>query len=181
MQCKFDLLFDSWKSCKSRKINILAWYSRLPFKVDATSLKLEIRLQAHEFGTNTRSGTEVIFTLIWLAHAFGSKLLCTYFKLKWRLGDFNGIPLISPPTGGLYHDCAVHDIDLITWILGEMPQSVFAQGHAFNDDIRAMNDVDQASIVLKFPSGVLATIDLNREAVYGYDQRLEVSTLFSMS
>lgn len=77
--------------------------------------------------------------------------------------------------GGFYHDCAVHDIDLILWILGEKPISVFAQGHAFNDAIKAMNDVDQAAIVLKFPSGVLATIDLNREAVYGYDQRLEAS------
>ena len=32
-----------------------------PFKVAATSLKLEIRLHAHQVGTNTRSGTEVIF------------------------------------------------------------------------------------------------------------------------
>nr|XP_054768879.1 uncharacterized oxidoreductase YrbE-like [Lytechinus pictus] len=77
-------------------------------------------------------------------------------------------------SGGFYHDCAVHDIDLVLWILGEKPTSIFAQGHAFNDQIKAMNDVDQAAIVLKFPSGIIATIDLNRDAVYGYDQRIEV-------
>ena len=33
-------------------------------KVAATSLKLEVRLHAHQVGTNTRSGTEVIYTLI---------------------------------------------------------------------------------------------------------------------
>ena len=38
------------------------------FKVAATSLKRAIRLHAHPVGTNTRSGTEAIFTLILLAH-----------------------------------------------------------------------------------------------------------------
>ena len=36
----------------------------LEFKVAATSSKLEIRLHAHQVGTNTRSDTEVIFTLV---------------------------------------------------------------------------------------------------------------------
>ena len=47
--------------------------------------------------------------------------------------------------------------------------------HAFNADIREMNDVDTVAIVLKFPSNVIVTIDLSRLANYGYDQRLEVS------
>ena len=33
-------------------------------KVAAASLKLETRLHAHQVGTNTRSGTETVFTLI---------------------------------------------------------------------------------------------------------------------
>ena len=28
-------------------------------------------------------------------------------------------------SGGIYHDCAVHDIDMVTWILGEYPSKVF--------------------------------------------------------
>ena len=39
-------------------------------------LELEIRLHAYQICVNTQSGTEVIFTLIWLAHAFGTRLLC---------------------------------------------------------------------------------------------------------
>ena len=38
--------------------------SPLDIKVSATSLKLETRLLAHPVGTNTRPGTEAIFTLI---------------------------------------------------------------------------------------------------------------------
>eukprot|EP00010_Vexillifera_abyssalis_P008731 CAMPEP_0201545348 /NCGR_PEP_ID=MMETSP0173_2-20130828/1877_1 /ASSEMBLY_ACC=CAM_ASM_000268 /TAXON_ID=218659 /ORGANISM="Vexillifera sp., Strain DIVA3 564/2" /LENGTH=346 /DNA_ID=CAMNT_0047953727 /DNA_START=24 /DNA_END=1064 /DNA_ORIENTATION=+ len=77
-------------------------------------------------------------------------------------------------SGGFFHDCASHDIDLCRWVTGEDPTEVFATAHAFNPEIGAIDDVDTAVITLKFPSGVLAVIDISRKAVYGYDQRLEV-------
>lgn len=77
-------------------------------------------------------------------------------------------------SGGIFHDCAVHDIDIICWIVGEIPTSVYAQAHAFVPGIAELSDVDTVAIVLKFPSGVIAQIDLSRFAAYGYDQRLEV-------
>ena len=41
-------------------------------------------------------------------------------------------------------------------------------------EIAAIDDHDNVQITLTFPSGTIAAIDLNRFAVYGYDQRLEV-------
>merc|ERR1719277_241077 len=77
-------------------------------------------------------------------------------------------------SGGIFHDCAVHDIDTICWMLNEYPVEVYTQAHAHVPAIAAMDDVDTAVIVLRFPSHVLATIDLSRTAKYGYDQRIEV-------
>lgn len=77
-------------------------------------------------------------------------------------------------SGGIYHDCGVHDIDFICWTLGEEPIGVFAKGIARRKEIGAMGDLDIAMIVLTFPSGALGQIELNRHAVYGYDQRVEV-------
>ncbi len=77
---------------------------------------------------------------------------------------------------GIFHDCAVHDIDMVCWIVGEEPCGVFAQGSAFDPEIKAIGDVDTVAIILKFPGGVIATIELNRHSKYGYDQRLEVYT-----
>ena len=57
------------------------------FKVAATSLKLEIRLHAHRVGTNTHSVTEAILTLAWLAHAFGTTLLCSLHSLVSGLDE----------------------------------------------------------------------------------------------
>ena len=75
-----------FRSFRNGKNNNVLSYCKKPdrnicpatFKVDALSLRLEISLHAHPVGTNTRFGTEVIFTLIWLAYAFG---------IRWRTHD----------------------------------------------------------------------------------------------
>ena len=77
-------------------------------------------------------------------------------------------------SGGIFHDCAVHDIDIVCWIVGEAPLTAYATAHSFIPSIGEINDVDTVAIVLKFPSGAIATVDLSRHACYGYDQRLEV-------
>ena len=76
--------------------------------------------------------------------------------------------------GGIFHDCAVHDIDAICWILGDFPSSVYTVAHAHNETVAQLGDVDSVVISMKFRSGVLAVIDLSRYAAYGYDQRVEV-------
>ena len=77
-------------------------------------------------------------------------------------------------TGGIFHDTAVHDIDIICWIVGDYPVSVYTVAHANVDVIGSLNDVDTVLISMKFHDGTLATIDLSRFAAYGYDQRVEV-------
>ena len=80
-------------------------------------------------------------------------------------------------SGGMYHDTAVHDIDMLCWIVGEEPVGVFAQGSVFDPEIAGVGDVDTIAIILKFPSGVLAMLDLSRHSSYGYDIRIEVCTV----
>ena len=77
----------------------------------------------------------------------------------------------------MFHDCAVHDIDMICWILGEYPERVYTEACARMKAIADMDDVDTVLIVMNFPSGVIANIDLSRHASYGYDQRLEVRNI----
>jgi len=77
-------------------------------------------------------------------------------------------------SGGIFHDCGSHDIDVCRWILQEDPVEVFGVASAFNADIKAIDDFDTVLMTLKFPSGAIANIDLSRKAAYGYDQRIEV-------
>jgi len=77
-------------------------------------------------------------------------------------------------SGKIFHDCGSHDIDVCRWIIGEDPIEVFAVASAFKPEIKEMGDWDTVFISLKYPSGVIASIDLSRKAAYGYDQRIEV-------
>jgi len=77
-------------------------------------------------------------------------------------------------SGGIFHDCGSHDIDVVRWLTGEDPIEVSAIASSFNPDIKALNDFDTVLINLKLPSGILASIDLSRNGPYGYDQRIEV-------
>lgn len=76
-------------------------------------------------------------------------------------------------SGGVFHDCMVHDIDMITWILGEYPDKVAVMADANIPEIKAIGDFDTIAATLHFPSGTLGMIDLSRNSTFGYDQRLE--------
>ncbi|MDP8079192.1 inositol 2-dehydrogenase [Phocoenobacter skyensis] len=88
----------------------------------------------------------------------------------------------SPPpaayvkvSGGLFRDMAIHDFDMARFIMGEDPVSVYASGSCLvNPEIGEAGDIDTAFVVMRFPSGAMATISNTRRSGYGYDQRLEL-------
>jgi myo-inositol 2-dehydrogenase/D-chiro-inositol 1-dehydrogenase len=67
-----------------------------------------------------------------------------------------------------------HDVDLLHFYCGEIPESVYTIGHCYDPTIAKYNDVDTCVVTLKYPSGLLATIDCSRTAAYQYDQRVEL-------
>ena len=81
----------------------------------------------------------------------------------------------SQVSGGMFRDMTVHDLDMARFIIGEDPLSISAQGSCMVDPaIGDAGDIDTAVLVLKFPSGAIATIINSRRSGYGYDQRLEL-------
>jgi myo-inositol 2-dehydrogenase / D-chiro-inositol 1-dehydrogenase len=78
-------------------------------------------------------------------------------------------------SGGIFLDMTIHDFDMARFLIGSEVEEVYAAGAVRVDPaIGAAGDLDTAMITLKFANGVIATIDNSREAVYGYDQRVEV-------
>ncbi|MEY8457736.1 inositol 2-dehydrogenase [Lactococcus ileimucosae] len=77
-------------------------------------------------------------------------------------------------SGGLFMDMTIHDFDMARYMFGEV-KSVFVQAAALVDStLTTYGDVDTAVITLTFENGAIGVIDNSRQAVYGYDQRLEV-------
>jgi myo-inositol 2-dehydrogenase/D-chiro-inositol 1-dehydrogenase len=102
-----------------------------------------------------------------------------------RLGDLHLVRITSrdpapPPlsyikgSGGIFLDMTIHDFDMARYVTGSEVVEVFARGAVRVDpEIAAAGDVDTAVITLVHADGCLTTIDNSRQAVYGYDQRVE--------
>ena len=78
-------------------------------------------------------------------------------------------------SGGIFLDMTIHDFDMARFLIGSEVEEVYATGSVrIEAAIGDCGDLDTALIVLKFANGVIGTIDNSRQAVYGYDQRMEV-------
>ncbi len=78
-------------------------------------------------------------------------------------------------SGGIFLDMTIHDFDMARYLIGSEVEEIFATGAVLVDPaIGEMGDVDTAAITLRYANGAIGTIDNSRQAVYGYDQRVEV-------
>ena len=88
-------------------------------------------------------------------------------------------PAPPPPeyvavSGGIFLDMVIHDFDMARYVVASDVVEVYAQGTVRVDPrIGEAGDVDTAVTVLTHADGTLTTIDNSREAVYGFDQRVE--------
>jgi myo-inositol 2-dehydrogenase/D-chiro-inositol 1-dehydrogenase len=78
-------------------------------------------------------------------------------------------------SGGIFLDMTIHDFDMARFLVGSEVEEIYVAGGVLLDpDIGRAGDVDTTIITLHFENGVLGAIDNSRQAVYGYDQRVEV-------
>ncbi len=78
-------------------------------------------------------------------------------------------------SGGIFMDMTIHDFDMARYLSGSEVTEVSVFGTCLvNPEIAAAGDVDTCVISLRFENGALGVIDNSRQAVYGYDQRVEV-------
>lgn len=78
-------------------------------------------------------------------------------------------------SGGIFMDMTIHDFDMARFLMNSEITEVYAAGAVLiNPDFKEFNDIDTATVQLRFENGALGVIDNSRQAVYGYDQRVEV-------
>lgn len=76
-------------------------------------------------------------------------------------------------SSGIFHDCGIHDIDYVNWLLNDKPISVFVTGNKiYNDNINC-GHLDNAYIIMEYSNGIIANLNLSRIS-QTYDQRLEI-------
>ncbi len=78
-------------------------------------------------------------------------------------------------SGNIFHDMLIHDFDMLQFLLGSnIPEAVSAFGHTYDPEIKKIPDFDTVLVTIKYPDGLICSIDTSRIADYGYDQRIEL-------
>lgn len=103
-----------------------------------------------------------------------------------RIGDLHQVTIISRDpgmapdayievSGGIFRDMTIHDFDMARFVLGEEVAEVSASGSRLVDPalMQRCDDYDTVSVTLTTATGKQAVITNSRQAVYGYDQRVE--------
>jgi myo-inositol 2-dehydrogenase/D-chiro-inositol 1-dehydrogenase len=69
----------------------------------------------------------------------------------------------------------IHDFDMARYLIGSEVEEMYAVGGVLVDSkIGEAGDIDTALVTLRYANGAFGSIDNSRQAVYGYDQRVEV-------
>ena len=75
----------------------------------------------------------------------------------------------------IFEDLAIHDVDFILWVLdNDKAVSVHSMGESYDASLKALKCPEVAVSMIKFASGVVATVDVGFRSKYGYDIRTEV-------
>ena len=78
-------------------------------------------------------------------------------------------------SGGIFLDMTIHDFDMARFLIESDVVELYAAGGVMVDpEIGKAGDIDTTVITLRYANGAIGTIDNSRQAVYGYDQRVEV-------
>jgi len=78
-------------------------------------------------------------------------------------------------SGGIFIDMTIHDFDMARYVVGSEIVSVYATGAVrVVPEFAEIGDLDTVAIMLQHANGAITMIDNSRQAVYGYDQRVEV-------
>lgn len=77
-------------------------------------------------------------------------------------------------SGGIFLDMTIHDFDMARYVTGSEVVEVYAKGSVRVDPaIGEAGDLDTIVITMTHENGAFTVIDNSRQAVYGYDQRVE--------
>ncbi|PKW16544.1 Gfo/Idh/MocA family protein [Saccharopolyspora spinosa] len=80
----------------------------------------------------------------------------------------------AEPEDGIFADCLIHDIDAATWLTGQEPVGVLADGAQLLSPSPQRSYYDIATLVITYAGGCRAVLTASRMDPLGYDHRMEI-------
>lgn len=143
--------------------------------VDAAKRNPSVKVMAgfsRRFDASYRDAAEKIY----LQKAIGSPFMVRSNTCDLR--DETGFFVrYAARNGGIFVDCAIHDIDLSLWYLGNpVPKACWAAGTLqHHPELKNLSDVDNAVGVVEFWGGKIAYFYCSRTQAHGHDVCTEIT------
>lgn len=84
-------------------------------------------------------------------------------------------------SNGIVEDMISHDIDIANLYMNfQVPSKVIAFTYTHNKSLQEINEIEGIEILLHYPNGEIVNLSGSRNAIHGYDQRVEVFGDFGM-
>lgn len=81
----------------------------------------------------------------------------------------------APTSGGFIADMMTHDYDTARWFTGSEAETIYGIGGVYAyEGLKACNDMDNTSILMKFKNGVMVMLTASRNSAYGYHAPMEI-------
>ncbi|KAH3757139.1 inositol 2-dehydrogenase [Pelomyxa schiedti] len=145
---------------------------KLQEEVDRTGLILQVGFN-RRFDNHFRRGREILSSgKVGRPHTIRITSRDPTFNLEYLRE--------AAKAGGIYFDFVIHDFDMLHYLISGFQESttvsdVVAMGSTLlAPELTELGDVDTSVVTLKLNNGCLVIIDNSRQAVYGYDQRIEI-------
>jgi myo-inositol 2-dehydrogenase / D-chiro-inositol 1-dehydrogenase len=81
----------------------------------------------------------------------------------------------APTSGGLVADMLTHDYDTARWFTGSEAETIYGIGGVYAyEGLKAVGDIDNTVILMKFKNGVMVQLEASRNSAYGYHAPMEI-------
>jgi len=92
-----------------------------------------------------------------------------------QLWDEDQLVKFCPSSGGLVADMLTHDYDTARWLTGSEAETIFGLGGVYAyEGLKAVGDIDNAVLLMKFRNGVMVQLEGSRNSAAGYHSPMEV-------
>jgi myo-inositol 2-dehydrogenase / D-chiro-inositol 1-dehydrogenase len=81
----------------------------------------------------------------------------------------------APSSGGLVADMLTHDYDTARWFTGSEAETIYGLGGVYAyEGLKAVDDIDNTVILMRFKNGVMVQLEASRNSAYGYHAPMEI-------
>lgn len=167
--------------CRASELGVKHIYSEKPIGMSKTEIDkikkavTENSVQLFQVGYNHRFDKDLSEAKKKVDEGFIGNPIFIRMASRDQAGLEDFLVKFSPTSGGLVSDMLTHDYDTARWFTGSEAETIYGIGGVYAyDGLKAVNDIDNTVILMRFKNNVMVQLEASRNSAYGYHAPMEI-------